>query len=203
MSQDNSREIAVIRHFGLSETSDTNRSNEYRADAKLTVGNKVVRIELKSKPELKYRKGKLVRKRDVSTARGFSPHKANEWKTKADLFIFSEYTGNEFVDEFNEHYVLKYSDLSEFINQKVIKPFNEGRPPSARSDGYYGYGEFEKKVLPLLEGSFSEKDIKRLKHTIYVGTSLNDPKIPWDYIRKNGTLVNNRADLVSYVNDNL
>ena len=47
MSQDNSREIAVIRHFGLSETSDTNRSNEYRADAKLTVGDKVVRVELK------------------------------------------------------------------------------------------------------------------------------------------------------------
>ena len=203
MSQDNSREKAVIRHFGLSETSDTNRSNKYEADAQLCIGNKKIRFELKSKPELKNSKGKLIPKRDVSTARGFSPHKAKEWETKSDIFIFSEYAGNKFTGDFKSHYALKYSDLKPFIDEKVIKPFNEGRPPSSISDGYYGYWEFENEVLPLIEGSLSSKDIKRLKHTIYVGTSLNDPKIPWKYITKNGTPLKTKADLISYIQKNM
>jgi hypothetical protein len=203
MSQDNSREKAAIRHFGLSETSDTNRSNKYEADAQLSVGNKKIRFELKSKPELKNSKGKLVPKTDVSTARGFSPHKAKEWETKSDLFIFSEYNGNKFTGSFKSHYVLKYSDLKPFIDERVIKPFNEGRQPSSRSDGYYGYEEFEKKVIPLIEKTLSDKDLKRLKHTVYVGTSLNDPKIPWKYITKNGTSISSRADLDSYIKKNM
>jgi len=53
MSQDDSREEAVIDHFGLEQYSCVNRSNKYEPDAKATIDGKDYTFELKSKPELK------------------------------------------------------------------------------------------------------------------------------------------------------
>ena len=80
------------------------------------------------------------------------------------------------------------------LENKVLKPYNEGRAPSKRSAGYYGVGEFEKNVLPLL-GHLSHEDIKRITHTMEVGTSLNDPKFTWKDLVEHGTMIESEEDL--------
>ena len=54
--------------------------------------------------------------------------------------------------------------------------------------------EFEEEVLPLL-GHLSREDIKRLTHTIEVGTSLNDPKFTWKALVEHGTMIESEEDL--------
>jgi len=192
MAQDDVREKAQIKHFGLSDFSETNRGNQYWPDAKTFIDNEEVTVELKTKPEFVIRKNKLKSKNDVSTARGFGLKKVEEWKKKTNIFVFSEYSGAKWNGNFNEHYALTLDALDPWIQEKVVKPFNEGRKK------YFGSIEAKTKILPLLEGQIDEEDLGRLFYTIEVGTSLNDPKIPWKYIKEHGQKINNRQDLENY-----
>jgi hypothetical protein len=192
MAQDDIREKAQIKHFGLSEFSETNRGNQYWPDAKIVIDGKEVTIELKTKPEFVMRKGSLKSKRDVSTARGFGPKKAQEWKKKTNIFLFSEYSGHEWNGCFTDHYALTYDALEPWIKQKVLKPYNEGRKK------YFGLNEYQQKLMPLIQNGLSSEDIERLKYTLENGNSLNDPKIPWNYIVENGWKVDNTQHIENY-----
>ena len=200
MSQDNSREEAVIDHFGLEQYSCVNRSNKYEPDAKTIIDKRNYTFELKSKPELKPN-GK--RKTDVSTARGFNPKKAKEWKKKVSGgFIFSEYEGAQFNGVFNAHYALTYEQLHPIIEEKVINPFNHGRPRTKKSVGYIGMKEYERWFKPLALATGNHSLRLKLEHTLEAGASLNDPKFPWKFIKENGTLIKNRKDLEAFIKAN-
>jgi len=194
-AQDDVREKSQMKLFGLSEFSETNRSNKYEPDAKKMINGKLITIELKTKPKKHKVKNKktglreIKNKSDLSTARGFNPYKMEEWKTKTDIYIFSEYSGMDFDGSWEEHYAMTYEDLEPWLIEKVATPFYEGRQPKKNSLGYYGMKEYEKHILPLIKDKFSEADLKRIEHTLEVGTSLNDPKVSWTYIRRHGTRI--------------
>ena len=61
-------------------------------------------------------------------------------------------------------------------------------------------GEYEKNILPVIlkHCHLSEADLKRLRHTMEVGNALNDPKIPWSYIKKNFTKVKSEKESDDY-----
>ncbi len=200
-AQDDVREKSQMKLFGLSEFSETNRSNKYEPDAKKMVNGKLVTIELKTKPEKQLKLNKKTGLREIknktglSTARGFNPHKMEEWKAKTDVYIFSEYSGTDFDGSWQEHYAMTYEDLEPWLIEKVATPFYEGRQPKKNSLGYYGMKEYEKHILPLIKDKFSEADLKRIEHTLEVGTSLNDPKMSWTYIRRHGTRIYSQYDV--------
>jgi len=216
-NQDDSREKAQIRHFGLEKFNEGNRGQEYNPDALLREGDETYSLELKSSPDkrraTKYlNKGKpneekvkyITNKTNVSTARGFGSPKAYDWKKKLEYggVVFSKYPGLIFDDRtFMEHWYVSIEKLWPWIDEKVIKPYNDGRQPSARSAGYYGYEEAEREILPYLT-HLSEANQERLMHTIAVGTALNDPKIPWKYIKENGVQCKDREALLDILRKN-
>lgn len=193
-SQDDIRENAQKKLFGVSDYSDTGRSSGYTPDGRKNVGGKEFRIEFKTKPQYGISKGKRVKKTGFSTARQFGNKKVEDWREQVDVFVFSEFEGVDFNGNFTQHVALSFDDLYPIIEDKVLKPYNEGRAPSKRSAGYYGMREFEEEVLPLL-GHLSREDIKRLTHTIEVGTSLNDPKFTWKALVEHGTMIESEEDL--------
>lgn len=200
-AQDDIREKSQMKLFGLIELSETNRSNTYKPDGKKIIDGKEVTYELKTGPEkyLKLNKKTGLRERknktSLSTARGFNPYKMDEWKTKTDLYIFSLYSGLDFNGSWKEHWIMTYEDLEPWLIEKVATPFYEGRKPRKNSPGYYGMKEYEEHILPLIKDRLSEEDLKRVEHTLEVGTSLNDPPLPWSYIKKHGTRVYGEKDI--------
>ena len=196
-SQDDVREKAQKKLFGVLDYSDTGRGRVYTPDGVLEVDFGVFNVEFKTKPQYGMSKGKRVPKTGVSTARGFGSKKVEAWQESTDVFVFSEFPGTDFAGKWKEHYALSFDDIKPMLEERVLKPFNEGRKPSKRSAGYFGMGEFEKKLLPLLTG-WSEEDLLRLRHTVEVGTSLNDPKFPWKEIKERGTQITDRRDLVAF-----
>tara|TARA_R100000008_G_scaffold82030_1_gene65851 strand:- start:481 stop:1113 length:633 start_codon:yes stop_codon:yes gene_type:complete len=200
MAQDDSREKAVIRHFGLKEYSNTNRGNQYWPDAKIDVDGLEYALELKSKPEYVKQKGILKKKSDLSTARDFGPEKVKEWEEKVDVFLFSESEDRDFNGFFTEHYALTFEDLYPWLDDKVIKRVRNG------SKTFYPMGKFYEEIIPFLKEnkeSICETDegLDRLIRTMKKGTSLNDPKIPWKFIRDNGTLIKDRNDLINFIRE--
>jgi hypothetical protein len=195
-SQDDIRENAQKELFGVSDYSDTGRGNGYTPDGKKTIGGKDFSIEFKTKPEygINNTTGKRVNKSGFSTARQFGNKKVEDWREQVDVFVFSEFEGADFNGNFTRHVALSFDDLYPILEDKVLKPYNEGRAPSKRSSGYYGVGEFEKNVLPHL-GHLSPEDIKRITHTIEVGTSLNDPKFSIKDLLAHGTMIESEEDL--------
>ena len=178
-SQDDSREKAQKALFDVEDYSLTGRGRTYTPDAKLLTATKEYTIEFKSKPQTKS---------EFSTARGFGAAKAQEWEDKTDVFVFSEFEGTDFNGNFTEHYALTYDDLRPIIEDKVLKPYYEGRKK------YLGMREWEDVVQPLLN-SLPEDMINRIQYTLQRGTSLNDPKFPWAYIKEHGTHIKTAEDL--------
>ena len=193
-SQDDIREKAQKELFGVSDYSDTGRSSGYTPDGIKEIGDRRFTIEFKTKPQYGMSKGKRVNKTGFSTARRFGSKKVEDWREQVDVFVFSEFEGDDFNGNFTKHVALSFDDLYPILEKKVLKPYNEGRAPSKRSAGYYGVGEFEKNILPHL-GHLSPEDIKRVTHTIEAGTSLNDPKFPWKDLAANGTAIESEEDL--------
>lgn len=189
-SQDDERENAQKELFGVSDYSLTGRSDVYTPDGTKEVGGKKFTIELKTKPQCSA-SGK--KKYGFSTARNFGNKKVEDWR-QVNVFIFSEFEGDNFNGNFTRHVALSYDDLYPILEKKVLKPYNEGRVPRWNSDGYYGVGEFEKNVLPHL-GHLSPEDIKRITHTVEVGTSLNDPKFTWNELSACGEPIESEEDL--------
>ena len=216
-NQDDSREKAQIRHFGLEKFNEGNRGQEYNPDALLREGDETYSLELKSSPDKRmvkrYRnKGKPneysfkeeATKASVSTARGFGSPKAYDWreKLKGGGVVFSKYQGLIFDGStFMEHWFVSIENLGPWIDEKVIKPYNEGRQPSARSPGYYGVEEAKKELLPRVS-DWSEAKQKRLMHTIKAGAAINDPKISWEYIKENGVQCEDREALLDILRKN-
>jgi len=211
MSQDDSREKAVIEEFELLpfKGDQESRDARYVPDAIIVVDGEEVTVELKSKPELRTVKRKkdgtlyYPRKSDVSTARGFGAKKVEDWRRETKIFIFSEYEGTKFDPNnpnFIGHYAITFEDLFPHIEQKVLKPYNEGRVARHNSDGYIGVVDYYNIIRPALEGQgvLTEAQLKALDHTIEVGTSLNDPKFSWKYIEKHGTRIVTRQDLEDF-----
>ena len=75
----------------------------------------------------------------------FGSKKVEAWQKSTDVFVFSEFFGTDFAGEFKEHHVLSLDDIDPMLEERVLKPFNEGRKPSKRSPGYFGMKEFEDK----------------------------------------------------------
>ena len=189
-SQDDVREKAQKELFGISDYSETGRSDVYTPDGKKSIGGNEFTIELKTKPECS---GTGKKKYGFSTARNFGNKKVEDWR-KVNVFIFSEFAGADFNGIFTRHIAISYDDLFPILEKKVLKPYREGRQPRWNSDGYYGMEEFEKNILPLL-GNLSPEDVKRVTHTIEVGTSLNDPKFTWNELSARGTMIESEEDL--------
>ena len=199
-SQDDTREKDQMKINGLTEFSETNRGNQYWPDSKKIVAGHQFNVEQKTKPELRLEKGKPKKKYGISTARGFDPHKAEEWKAKIDVFLFSEYKGTDYDGTWSDHYVATYAEVEPWIEEKVLIPFFEGRKPRKNSLGYYGMKEYEENIFPVIlkHCHLSESDTKRLHHTMEVGNALNDPKMSWNYVRKNFTKVTSEKDFNDY-----
>jgi len=193
-SQDDIRENAQKEFFGVSDYSATGRSSGYIPDGIKEINGNVFVIEFKTKPQYGMSKGKQIRKTGVSTARQFGRKKVEDWREQVDVFVFSEFEGVDFNGDFTEHVALSFADLEPILENKVLKPYNEGRQPSKRSAGYYGMAEYEKNILPLLS-NFSPEDVKRITHTFEVGTSLNDPHFSWKDLVAHGTMIENEEDL--------
>jgi len=190
-SQDDERENAQKELFGISDYSETGRSDVYTPDGIKEVGSKKFTIELKTKPEYNA-SGK--KKYGFSTARKFGSKKVEDWR-QVSTFIFSEYKGPDFDGTFTRHIAISYDDLFPILEKQVLNPYNNGREPSKRSAGYYGAREFETNVLPLLEGHLSPEDVKRITHTVEVGTSLNDPQFSIKDLLAHGTVIESEEDL--------
>ena len=192
-SQDDIRENAQKLLFGLEDYSSSGRGNTYTPDAILWVGSWWFTLELKSKPELRWdsKSQSLKKAYGVSTARGFGAPKAQEWERKIDAFLFSEFEGKDFNDNFTEHYVLTYDHLRPVVEDKVLKPYFEGRKR------YLGMREWDEIAKPLL-GSLPQEMVERMQYTLERGTALNDPKFPWKEIKARGTLVSTREELEEF-----
>ena len=196
-NQDDSREISQKQLFGITDFSETGRSSGYVPDGYKVINNTKLILELKSMAEEGISKGKIVKKSGISTARGFGEQKVHTLRM-VDAFLFSKHKGNDFDNNWMEHYILTYAQLLPILEEKVIKPYNEGRKPRKNSRGYFGVKEFEQTCLPFLS-NLSPEDQDRLMHTIEVGASLNDPKIPWKYIQQNGTQIRIEKDLDDFL----
>ena len=196
--QDDSREKEQIKIFGLEEFSKTNRGSEHWPDASLKISDVEYFIELKSKPKYHYPKGKKSNKTSFSTARGFGPHKVEEWDSKTHFFVIGEHEEGVF----DEQYAITFQALYSEIEKKVLKPYKEGRKPRKNSDGYYGVKPFHDIIVPVVEEHLTANELKQFIHTFENGARLNDPKFSWAYIKKHGTMVKNKNDLIKFVKDN-
>jgi len=196
-SQDDVREKAQKELFGVSDYSLTGRGSSYTPDGIKKIGDRKLTIEFKTKPQYRVSKGEVVSKTDISTARKFGSKKVEDWREQVDVFVFSEFEGVDFNGNFTQHVALSFDDLFPILERKVLKPYNEGRLPWGKHEGYYGVGEFEKNVLPHL-GHLSPEDIKRITHTFEVGNSLNDPKFTWKDLVAHGTMIESEEDLSEF-----
>lgn len=181
-SQDDSREKAQKLLFEVEDYSSSGRGNTYTPDGKLLVDDNEFTIEFKSKPQTKS---------SVSTARGFGAAKAQEWEDKTDVFVFSEFEGEDFNGNFTEHYALTYDDLRPIVESKVLKPYFEGRKR------YLGMREWEEIVKPFLD-SLPQEMVERIQYTLERGTAINDPKFPWKEIKARGAQVKTPEDLKNF-----
>ena len=181
-SQDDSREKAQKLLFQVEDYSSSGRGNAYTPDGKLMVDGTEYTIEFKSKPQTKS---------GISTARGFGAAKAREWEDKTDVFVFSEFEGTDFDGVFTEHHALTYDDLRPIVENKVLKPYFEGRKR------YLGMREWEQVVKPLL-GSLPQEMVERIQYTLERGAAINDPKFPWKRIKEQGTKISTAEDLKDF-----
>ena len=107
-SQDDIRENAQKKLFGVSDYSDTGRSSCYTPDGRKNVGGKEFRIEFKTKPQYGISKGKRVKKTGFSTARQFGNKKVEDWREQVDVFVFSEFEGVDFNGNLFHSYILPF-----------------------------------------------------------------------------------------------
>ena len=210
-SQDNAREKAQKKIFNLKEVpmengkgTEDGRSNRYVPDAIIEgpLPDESYRIELKSAPTKALKKDretgetKVVNKNIFTTARGFGQKKVDDWERETDAFVFSRYEGVDFDGKtWVSHHAGTFKDIFPFLEEKVLDPYYNGRKATHNSVGYFGVAEFENRLLPLLEG-WEPEDVERLRHTIEVGASINDPKFNAKKLKKALTPIETEADLL-------
>ena len=160
------------------------------------------RIELKSAPtkqlvkDRKTGEKKIVNKNIFTTARGFGQKKVDDWERETDAFVFSRFEGADFDGQtWESHHAGTFKDIYPFLKEKVLDPYYNGREATHNSVGYFGVAEFEDDLLPLIEGWDPER-VERLRHTIEVGASINDPKLNAKKLKAALTPIETEADLL-------
>ena len=174
-TNDNIREEKQGKLFDLNLRPG--RSNKYQPDADIKWRGKDYSFELKTYSE---------KKSGVSTARGVTENKVNEWR-KVDEWIFSQYTdGNELT---GEHYRLSATEMEDFFSSIVDKIYTGTKKLAGLNDWAKA-----KEVLELC--GFEEKLLNKLDYAfVHKGCALNDPKLPLSYVQENGTKISSATDL--------
>tara|TARA_Y100000114_G_scaffold40463_1_gene35974 strand:- start:401 stop:1006 length:606 start_codon:yes stop_codon:yes gene_type:complete len=176
MAQDDTRENAQIKLFGLERKSHTNRGSKYTSDATLTVGDNTYSFELKTS-----------KNNGIGSARGMDRDKIHEWKKLNDFFIFSifdEVKGNPGF-QFKRHVVCTEKELQWWFDFVIDKVHVSGHA------GKLGLDEYEKTVRKILEeaqeqGRITTSFLKRMDKTMKVGVKYNSPNININKLIKNG-----------------
>jgi hypothetical protein len=165
-TQDDERENMQINIFGL--TALQGRSNKYTPDAIALVRGQQCLIELKTCD---------LKRKSVSTARGVTPEKINEWEKV--WWIFSLYKKEENGEvSLVEHYLGDKNMLGGWFDKQRTR-IQRG------SKTYAGLGVWEE-AHAILQETMNQKDLAKLNYSFRKkGLSLNDPKIPWSYIQNN------------------
>jgi|GEM_PF-1928303 len=109
----------------------------------------------------------------VSTSRDVGSHTISRWKNRYWIFVRGRNLAAGFI--IDESYFLHPHDMSEFFDE-LQKRFEPGDEVWAKAKAH-------------LSVSFARQEVDRLDRLINRGNTLNNPKIPWDYIVKNGTNV--------------
>lgn len=147
-------------------------------DATLEIGPRSLDIELKTC-------NVSTGKNQVSTARGVNLSKINEWR-KVHLWIFSKHENNILV---NDHYVLTPPQMEAFF-KKCEEKLGAGSKKLA------GLNDWRKASVILKENGLDAEILNKLEYAFnHKGVALNDPKIPWSYVRQNGTKITSAAEL--------
>jgi hypothetical protein len=174
-TQDDARENQQISLFDLSPR--IGRSNKYNPDADLMCEGVMYAVELKTSD---------VVKKAVSTARGVTYKKINEWR-EVPVWIFSQYekpnklTGEDYV-LFPEQMEEQYKRLEDKIRKG--------------SDKLAGLNDWEAAKKILDESDLDKSILNKLDYAFnHKGCALNDPKIPWRYVVENGTKVTSAEEL--------
>ena len=178
-TQDDARENEQIEKFGL--TPKKGRSNKYNPDAILTIGDFDFEVELKTSD---------IVKKQVSTARGVTINKINNWRN-VPVWIFSQYEKPNRLT--NEDYVLFPEQMEEFY-QKIENKIYSG------SKKLIGLNEWHEAREILIQGQVDNNLLEKLDYAMsHKGVALNDPKIRWSYITENGFKIKSKEDLIDLV----
>ena len=172
-TQDDARENKQIELFGIAPSQG--RTNKYIHDGTITVQDKIYPIELKTWD---------TKRRMVSTARNVTLKKIDEWKQV--YWILSEYekmpAGFKFT---GEHYFMSAKQLKSWFDKQEKKIL-------AGTKFYGGLNDWRNVKNILRENNVPNSTIDRLSNSFMNRVcGLNDPRIPWKYIKDHGTKINN------------
>lgn len=109
----------------------------------------------------------------VSTSRDVGSHTISRWKNRYWIFARGRNLATGFV--IDEAYFLHPHDMSEFFDD-LQKRFAPGDEVWAKAKAHLS-----------VSVSFVRHEVDSLERLINRGNTKNNPKIPWDYIVKNGT----------------
>ena len=176
MVQDDSRENAQIKLFGLERNSTTNRGSKYTSDAILKFGDKNLSVELKTSG-----------KTSMGSARGMDREKIEEWKEENDLFIFSLFEKTEQQPGFcfTRHVACTAKELQWWFDFVIDKVCVSGHAGKVGLDEYYNGA---RKILEEAQnqGRIAPSFLERMDKTMKVGVKYNCPTININKLIKNG-----------------
>ena len=174
-TQDDARENQQIEIFDLK--ARLGRSNKYTPDADLICDSLTCAVELKTSD--------VVRKA-VSTARGVTIKKIDEWR-KVPIWIFSQYEKPNRLT--GEHYVL-FVEQMEPVYKRLEEKIQKGSKTLA------GLDDWKQARKILTAGKLNKSVLNKLDYAInHKAVALNDPKISWGYVVKNGTKIKTAEEL--------
>lgn len=117
---------------------------------------------------------KSTTKEGVSTARDVGPHTIEKWRKRYWLFAKGRNLGSGF--EIEATYFLHPDDMEGWF-QKLEKRFAQDL-------------SLLRRAKPVLrQAGLSPQEIERLQYLVGRGLTLNNPKVPWDYVRRHGVLI--------------
>lgn len=174
-TQDDTRENEQIRIFDL--LPRLGRSNKYIPDADLSIGDKKYPVELKTSD---------IAKKQISTARGVTFKKIDEWRN-VPIWIFSQYEKPNNLT--GEHYVL-FPEQMEPIYKKLENNIRTG------TKTLLGLNDWEKAKKILITEGFDRSALHKLEYAVnHKAVALNDPKINWSFVVENGYKINTAEEL--------
>ena len=174
-TQDDARENQQISLFDLSPR--IGRSNKYNPDADLMCEGVMYAVELKTSD---------VVKKAVSTARGVTYKKINEWRA-VPVWIFSQYEKPNMLT--GEDYVL-FPEQMEKQYKRLEDKIRKG------SDKLAGLNDWEAAKKILDESDLDKSILEKLDYAFnHKGCALIDPKIPCNSVVENGTKVTSAEEL--------